>query len=97
MKDTEIRQSIAYYEHLDGLKIDTQTKLAEVQQAIESGTGGPDNAQILEAKKSTLSNDLKRYDSDQAKTQEKIKARLVAIKVPWIESTSSATSAKENP
>src|SRR6266536_584339 len=93
-KDTVIQQSIIYYEKLDGLKIDTQTKLAAVQQQIDSGAG---DAKALNAQKSTLSNDLKRYDSDQANTQAQIKERLVKIGLPWNEGPPPATGAPANP
>ena len=93
-KDEVIRQSMAYYQKLDGEKIGTQTKLKEVQKQIDSHAG---DATILNAQKATLSNDLKRYEGDQDKTQAQIKERLVKIGVKWDESPAPAPSDKQNP
>ena len=85
---------MAYYQKLDGEKIGTQTKLKEVQKQIDSHAG---DATILNAQKATLSNDLKRYEGDQDKTQAQIKERLVKIGVKWDESPAPAPSDKQNP
>jgi len=93
--DPEIQQSMAYYEKLDGRKTDTKAKLATIQKQIDSHAG---DADALNAQKATLSNDLKRYDADEASTQAQIKKRLVAIDVPWVETpappATGATAAK---
>jgi hypothetical protein len=90
-KDEEIRQSMAYYEKLDGEKIDTKAKLEAVQTQIDSHAG---DATTLNAQKATLGNDLKRYEGDQEKTQAQIKERLVTIGVKWDESPAPTTGAK---
>jgi tetratricopeptide (TPR) repeat protein len=87
-KDSVVQQSMAYYQKLDGLRIDAQAKLTAVQRQINSGAG--DN-EVLMAKKLTLINDVKRYDADQANTLGQIKERLVKIGVPWNESPPPAT------
>jgi tetratricopeptide (TPR) repeat protein len=92
--DPEIQKDLAFYEKTDGEKIDTKTKLAAIQNQIDSHTG---DTQVLNAQKATLSNDLKRYDTDEANTQAQIKKRLVSVDVPWVETpappaTSAATA-----
>lgn len=94
MKDAEIQQRLAYYEKIDGKKIDTQTQLAAIQRQIDKGDG---DAAALNAQKATLNNYLKQYDADQADTQAKIKERLIAIKVPWNEAPPPAPGAKAIP
>jgi tetratricopeptide (TPR) repeat protein len=89
--DTEVQQSIAYYQRLDGRKIETQVKLAALQKQIASGAG---NADALKAQRATLTNDLKRCTADQATTQAQIRQRLKTIKVDWIEGSAPAAGAK---
>lgn len=91
--DKQIQQSMAYYQKLDGEKIGTKSKLEAVQKQIDSHAG---DATILNAQKATLSNDLKRYQGDQEKTQAQIKERLVTIGVKWDESPARTTGAKSN-
>src|ERR1035437_823704 len=86
--DKEIQQNMAYYEKLDGRKLDAQRKFVAVQQQIDNGTG---DAKVLTAQKATLGNDLKRYEADQEHTQTQIQKRLKTINVPWIVSSSPAT------
>jgi tetratricopeptide (TPR) repeat protein len=81
--DPQIQQSMAYYQKLDGHKIETQQKLAAVEQKIQSHDG---DAKVLGAQQATLKNDLTRYQAEETKTQEQIKKRTIAINVPWIES-----------
>jgi len=87
--DISIQQSMAYYEKLDGKRLDAQTKLAAVQQQINTGSG---DSTVLDAQKATLKNDLTHYEADQATTQEQIKKRLVEINLPWSESPAPATA-----
>ena len=81
--DPQIQQSMAYYQNLDGRKIDTQQKLAAIEQKIKNHEG---DAKLLGAQQATLNNDLNNYKAEEAKTQEQIKKRTIAINVPWIES-----------
>jgi len=94
-KDPEIQKDMAFYEKTDGEKIDTKTKLAAIQNKIDSRQG---DTQVLNAEKATLSNDLKRYETDETNTQAQIKKRLVSIDVPWVETAApqatGATAAK---
>lgn len=92
--DAQIKQSMAYYEKLDGLKIDTKAQIAAVQQKIDSGNG---DSVVLGGLKATLTNDLNRYEADQATTQAQIKKRLLEINLPWIETPTPAADAKANP
>jgi hypothetical protein len=85
--DKEIQQSMAYYEKLDGRKLDALAKVAAVQKQIDSGTG---DANVLSAQKSTLDNEVKQYEADQQQTTSQIQKRLTTINVPWIESSSPA-------
>jgi hypothetical protein len=89
--DKQIQQSMAYYQKLDGEKIGTKSKLEAVQKQIDSHAG---DATILNAQKATLSNDLKRYEGDQEKTQAQIKERLVTIGVKWDEGPAPTTVTK---
>jgi tetratricopeptide (TPR) repeat protein len=93
LKDTEIQQRLAYYERIDGKKLDTQSQLAAIQRQIDTGGG---DAAALNAQKATLNNYLKQYDADQADAQAKIKERLVAIKVPWNETPPPVNGTKAN-
>jgi hypothetical protein len=65
-----------------------------VQQKIDSGNG--DTAE-LSGMKTTLTNDLNRYDADQATTQAQIKKRLLEINLPWNETATPAADAKAKP
>jgi tetratricopeptide (TPR) repeat protein len=94
LKDTEIQQRLAYYERIDGKKLDTQSQLAALQRQIDTSAG---DAAALNAQKATLNNYLKQYEADQADTQAKIKERLVAIKVPWNEAPPVAPGVKAIP
>jgi len=80
--DPEIQKDMAFYRKTDGKKTDAKTKLDAIQKQIDSHAGDP---AVLNAQKATLSNDLKRYDTDEANTQAQIKKRLVSIDVPWVE------------
>jgi tetratricopeptide (TPR) repeat protein len=93
-KDEVIRQSMAYFQKLDGEKIRTQTKLKTVQRQLDRHEG---DATALKGQEETLRNDLKRYTEDQEKTQTQIKERIVKIGLQWNESPSPAISAKEKP
>jgi tetratricopeptide (TPR) repeat protein len=92
--DAQIKQSMAYYEKLDSLTIETKAKLAAVQQKIDSGNG---DTAALSGMKTTLTNDLNRYDADQATTQAQIKKRLLEINLPWNETLTPAADAKAKP
>ena len=81
--DAQIQQSMAYYQKLDSRKIDTQQKLAAVEEKIERHDG---DAKVLKAQQATLDNDLNNYKAEETKTEEQIKKRTIAIHVPWIES-----------
>jgi tetratricopeptide (TPR) repeat protein len=81
--DVQIQQSMAYYQKLDSRKIDTQQKLAAIEQKIESHSG---DGKVLSAQQATLNNDLNAYKAEETKTEEQIKKRTIAIHVPWIES-----------
>ena len=94
-KDEVVKQSMAYYQKLDNEKLDTQVKLAEVQKQIdEIWLFGKGDSTILNAQKSTLNNDLKRYGADQATTQAQIKERVLKIGLPWNESPAPAETPK---
>jgi hypothetical protein len=80
--DKVIQESIKYYEKLDGLKMDTQAKLAAIVQKIKNKEG---DAKVLDVEQETLNINLKGYDTEQAKTQTQIKDRLIARNTPWIE------------
>ena len=88
--DPVIQQSMAYYQKLDGEELSTKTKLAAVQKQINDGTG---DSEVLDAQKATLTNDLKRYDTDQANTEAQIKERLKSIHVAWVESSATGSDA----
>lgn len=89
-KDRLIQKSMAYYQHLEGLKNDTQARLAAIQRKIDGGAG---DATVLNAEKSTLNNDVKRYEAYQLNTQGEIKAQLLKIHMDWDESPAPATGA----
>ncbi|MGH9568684.1 MAG: hypothetical protein ACRD4F_03545, partial [Candidatus Angelobacter sp.] len=93
-RDSQIQQSFAYYKQLDSEKMETQAKLAETQKKIDSGSGDP---AVLNAQKTTLTNDLNRYNADQANTEVQIKKRLVQINVPWDEAPAPKTDPKATP
>jgi len=84
--DPAIQNNMAYFQKLDGLKSDTLTKLAAVQQQIDSGTG---DAQVLNAQKATLTNNLNQINTDQTNIQTQIKVNLG---VTWIEDPKPATT-----
>jgi tetratricopeptide (TPR) repeat protein len=92
--DKQIQQSMAFYEKLDSEKIETQTKLAEIQKKIDSHTG---DKKVLIAEKGTLNNDLKRTETDQANTQTQIKERLRDIHITWNGPTTGPDQANTKP
>jgi hypothetical protein len=92
--DSQIQQSLAYYKQLDSEKMETQANLAETQKKIDSGSG---DAAALNAQKVTLTNDLNRYNADQANTEAQIKKRLVEINLPWDEAPTSNAAPKTMP
>jgi tetratricopeptide (TPR) repeat protein len=80
--DRQIQQSVAYYQKLDGLKIDTQAKLATIEQKIKNKEGDPN---LLDAERSQLNFDLKQTDESQKAITKQIKEHLIAINTPWVE------------
>ena len=60
--DPEIQNNMRYYEKLEGLKNDTQTKLAAIEQKIKNKEGDP---KILDVEKSQLDFDLKQSNEGQ--------------------------------
>jgi hypothetical protein len=84
-----IQNAFAFYQKLDSQKSDAQGKLNAVQQQIDSGTG---DAQVLNAQKAALTNNLNQYNSDQANTQEQIKKIVVGYNVSWSEDPQPVTA-----
>lgn len=94
--DPVIQAGLAYYEKMDGRKIDTKSKLEAIQKQIDSGTG---DAKVLAAQQSTLSNDLKYYTGAEATTKAQIKEQLKSTNMAWDESPApgAAAPAKKTP
>jgi tetratricopeptide (TPR) repeat protein len=80
--DRQIQQSVAYYQKLDGLKIDTQAKLAAIEQKIKNKEGDPN---LLDTERSQLNFDLKQTDEGQKAITKQIKEHLIAINTSWVE------------
>lgn len=93
-KDPRIRQSVAFYEKLDKLKYDTVRKIEAVKKEQQTGNGDP---AVLEAKLGTLTHDLIRQESDQARAKETMKKRVKDMGFDWNESppVPAATGAKK--
>jgi hypothetical protein len=73
-KDPKIQTDLKFYEDLEKRKIERQATIANVQQQIDKGAGDP---AVLKAKMTTLDNDGRRDDGDQAAAAARIKARVV--------------------
>ncbi len=89
--DTQIQQSVAYYQKLDSLKADTAQKIEAVKLEQASGKG---DAAVLAARLGTLGNDLKRQQSDQAQTKERLKKRVKDLGFEWDEAPPPVAAVK---
>jgi tetratricopeptide (TPR) repeat protein len=90
MQNQGIRNSVSYYQKLDGLKLDAQAQLAAVQQQLDHGGG---DAAALKAHKETLVTQIADYKVQQATTEAQIKQQMTAINIPWTETPATAPAA----
>jgi tetratricopeptide (TPR) repeat protein len=91
--DPVIQQSMAYSAKLDGQKADAQAKIAVVQEQIKTGKGDP---AVLKAQEAQLNNDLKRTETEQAKTKDQVKERLTSIHIDWNEEPAKTDDKKDD-
>ena len=89
MQNQGIRNSVAYYQKLDGLKIDAQVQLAAVQQQLDHGGG---DALALNQHKAALVGQITDYQVQQTTTQAQIKEQMTAINIPWTVSPAPSPS-----
>lgn len=87
-QDEIVKQSLAYYQKLDGLKQDNDKKLAEIRQKRKSGAG---DAAILKAQEAALANQNKQYSDDQTRAKETVKKKVKDLGLDWSEESAPGT------
>jgi hypothetical protein len=81
-RDQEFQNRLAYYRSLDGLAIQTKTKIAAVQKQIDSNQG---DREALKAAKQTLENAVKINEADKAGARQSMdeRAKTLSIRLDW--------------
>jgi tetratricopeptide (TPR) repeat protein len=85
-KDKGVRDMFAFYQKLDGRKLEAERKLSELEKQGDNSL----DPSVFEAKKATLTKDLKRYTADQKNAETQIKKRVKNLGLAWNESSKSA-------
>lgn len=91
-KDVEVKSALAWYDQLDKVKAETKQKIADAREQQKSGGG--DKA-ALSAHIQSLTNQLQDAEKQQAKTEEKVKARVKNLGFAWNEAPAPDTGMKK--
>jgi hypothetical protein len=92
--DSQIKQTVEWYQHLDALKNDARKKITELKQQQGSGTV---EKTTLEAKLATLTNQVTQYNKAQGQAEEQIKKRVKDLGFEWKEASAPSSSAAPPP
>lgn len=88
--DPQIKQMQAWYRSLDAQKTEKQQKIAEIKRQQRTSKDP-----VLDTKITTLANDVKRLNDDQAKAKETVKKRVLDMGISWNEKPATDNRAKK--